>query len=328
MPRASKPRSGSKQFWPRVKAEKMYANVRSWAKVNTTNLLGFAGYKVGMTHVSLLDNRPTSMTKGTTISWPVTVLECAPLKILSVRFYQKLGYGSGVLGEVLAGNLDKSLVRKISLPKNKDGLKKISDFESKLKDIINIKVLVYTQPKKTGVGKKTPEIFECALGGDITSGFNWIKENINKEFRLSDVLKTGTKVDLHLVTKGKGFQGLIKRFGTALRSHKSEKVRRSAVMGSVIPGKVLVGHNMAGRMGMHMRTEYNKDVVMIDSDVKKINPRGGFIHYGNVKSDYILVKGSVGGPAKRLVILTPTIRNKKGVGDAMQIQNISLESKQ
>ena len=45
MPKAHKPRSGSMQFWPRKRAKKAYAKIRSWAKVDGIKLLGFAGYK-------------------------------------------------------------------------------------------------------------------------------------------------------------------------------------------------------------------------------------------------------------------------------------------
>jgi large subunit ribosomal protein L3 len=324
----SKPKCGSRQFWPRVRSKKMYAKIRSWFDVKQAEILGFPGYKVGMTHITITDNRPNSMTKGTNISWPVTVLECPAIKILSVRFYSKSGYGSAVVGEVIAENLDKILSRKINLPKNKANLKKLSDFESKLDDFMDIKIQVYTQPKVAGVGKKTPEIFELGLGGSVQDKFAFVKENMAKEFRVADVIKSGIKVDVHGVTKGKGFQGVVRRFGVSLRNHKSEKSRRSNVKGAVIPGRVLVGHNMPGRMGVHLRTEYNKDVILVGDDVSKVNPAGGFKHYGNVKSDYVLIKGSVPGPAKRMMILTQPIRGTKGLGDQLQVQHIDIGSKQ
>ena len=51
------PRHGSMQFWPRKRARRMYPRVRSWADCKDAKPLGFAGYKVGMTHVIYVDNK-------------------------------------------------------------------------------------------------------------------------------------------------------------------------------------------------------------------------------------------------------------------------------
>ena len=83
-------------------------------------------------------------------------------------------------------------------------------------------------------------------------------------------------------------------------------------------------------MGYHKRTEFNKKVLKIGdvSEVDAVNPDGGFIRYGLVKNDYVLVKGSVPGPTKRLVILRQAIRPKKADEAAPQIEFISTASKQ
>ena len=57
------PRHGSMQFWPRVKARRQHAYVRTWADKGQ-GILGFAGYKVGMTHLTITDNNPKSKTKS------------------------------------------------------------------------------------------------------------------------------------------------------------------------------------------------------------------------------------------------------------------------
>ncbi len=77
-----------------------------------------------------------------------------------------------------------------------------------------------------------------------------------------------------------------------------------------------------GQMGFHQRTEYNKRILIIssssdvvgssmstDSSIDRINPKGGFKHFGLVKSDYIVVRGSVPGVPKRLVKMRQPIRN-------------------
>ena len=86
----------------------------------------------------------------------------------------------------------------------------------------------------------------------------------------------------------------------------------------------------AGQMGYHKRTEFNKRILKIASadEVDQINPDGGFVNYGVVKNDYVLVKGSLPGPSKRLVILRQPIRPNNKAEDIPQINYISTKSKQ
>jgi large subunit ribosomal protein L3 len=83
-----------------------------------------------------------------------------------------------------------------------------------------------------------------------------------------------------------------------------------------------------GQMGYHQRTEYNKRILKISSDTDEINPSGGFVNYGLVRGDYVLIKGSVPGPSKRLVRLREPTRSKvSGSGDP-QVLHISTQSRQ
>ena len=75
MAKARNPRHGSMQFWPRKRANRAYAKVRSYANSNEKNIVGFAGYKVGMTHLLIKSTRPNSMTQGESIFRPVTIIE-------------------------------------------------------------------------------------------------------------------------------------------------------------------------------------------------------------------------------------------------------------
>ena len=98
-------------------------------------------------------------------------------------------------------------------------------------------------------------------------------------------------------------------------------------MGPERPGRVHWGMIMPGRMGYNTRTEYNKSLVFIGDKPEKINPKGGFPHYGIIKNDYLFIKGSVPGPVKRLVRIVEPIRGQKPLG-SIEIQSVSLESKQ
>ena len=80
MPKAHAPRRGSMQFWPRKRAKRIYSRIRYWPQHKEVKLLGFAGYKVAMSHALFTDNRKTSSTKNEEISCPITIIECPPLK--------------------------------------------------------------------------------------------------------------------------------------------------------------------------------------------------------------------------------------------------------
>ena len=72
------------QFWPRKRAKSILPSANWPAFRNISGdgarILGFIGYKVGMTHLLINDNNPHSLTKGTEIFCPVTIVECPPLK--------------------------------------------------------------------------------------------------------------------------------------------------------------------------------------------------------------------------------------------------------
>ncbi|MBU2639539.1 MAG: 50S ribosomal protein L3 [Nanoarchaeota archaeon] len=318
MSKPKNPRHGSMQFWPRKRARRIYPRVRTWADVDGNRLLGFAGYKVGMTHLKLRDNS-NSTTKGQLISLPVSIIECPPLKPFSLRFYKKTQSGLKLVSEILAKNLDKELKRKISMPKKESEEKEIKEF-----DVLRLNV--YTQPKLIGL-KKKPEVFEVALGSNDLA---YAKSLLEKEIKISDIFEEGKLVDTHSVSKAKGFQGPVKRFGVNLRQKKSEKVKRGPGSLGAWRGQQHMMYRVAhaGQMGFHTRTEYNKLILKIGKKIEEINPKGGFVGYGLVKTDYIVLRGSIPGVKKRLIRLTMPMKPKKVLEIVPEIIKISLKSKQ
>ncbi len=314
MPKAHQPRSGSLQFWPRVRSKRIYSVIKNWFDNNDAKPLAFGGYKVGMTHIQT--SKPGKKGLEIITQIPVTIIECPPLKPISIRFYKNTPYGSQVLTQIFSKNLDKELARKITLPKKtKEEVPKDYDF---------LKLVVHTQPKLTGIGKKKPEIFEIPVGGDL----EFAKSLLDKEINIEDVFKPGQFVDSHGITKGKGFTGPVKRFGIGLKMHKSEKKRRApGNLGAFTPRRTSWKVPIHGQHGYHNRTDYNKQIVLIDNDLEKINQKGGIKHYGLVKNKYVLIKGSVQGASKRLILFTESIRGKKTKPIDL-IKYISTETKQ
>ncbi len=299
MPTRKSPRKGSLQFWPRKRAAKFLPRV-NWDAINSgKNLKGFICYKAGMVSGYVRDNTPDSMTKERKIIIPLTILECPGLKIFSVRFYK---HGK-VVNEILAENLDKELKRKLKLPKKTRG--KIED----IKDYDDVRVICYSVVKKTGL-KKKPDLSEIGLAGSVEEKINFIKENLNKEISVLDVFEKNQLVDLRGLTKGKGLSGPVKRFGIKLKFHKSEKGRRRpGSLGPWHPARVIFRVPMAGQLGMFTRAIYNNKIIDIgkssDKEFKNIK------NYGDIKTDYILVRGSIQGSAKRQLIITYPLRQSK-----------------
>ena len=301
MPSKKSPRKGSLQFWPRKRASKFLPRV-NWDAISshTSNgLKGFIGYKAGMTSLTVLDNTANSMTKGKKIVIPATILECPPMRILSLRLYK-----NGIVAkEILNEHLEKELKRKITLPKKKHNLNEV-----KLDEYDDIHVVAYSEVKKTNI-KKTPDIIELGLSGSKEEKFNFAKENWNKEIAIQNVVANGELVDLRGLTKGKGLVGPVKRFGITLKQHKSEKgQRRPGSLGPWHPTRVTFRVPMAGQMGMFTRIVYNNKIVGIGKSEGKFK---GIKNFGDVKTDYILVRGSIQGPAKRQLILTKALRETK-----------------
>jgi large subunit ribosomal protein L3 len=325
MPKRTNPRKGSLQYWPRVRAKRETPRIRDWAPSSEAKLIGFAGYKAGMTHVTFIDNQKTSMMKGQEVVSPVTIIECPPIKVAAVRFYKKTENGVSVLTEIFSDKLDKDLAKTIILPK------KVKKTFNDVKDFAYIRLLVYTQPKLTAIGKKKPEMFELAVGGKKEDQLKYAKEKLGNEITLNEVFKEGLLLDVHSVSKGKGFQGPVKRFGIKIRQHKAEKTKRGPGTLGAWSGQAHLMWRVpyAGKMGYHLRTEYNKRLLKISSKPEEINPNGGFINYGFVKSSYMMIRGGIAGSKKRLITFSIAKRPTKNMPlEAPSIQYISTESKQ
>jgi len=122
------------------------------------------------------------------------------------------------------------------------------------------------------------------------------------EYKLADEIKAdifaeGDRVDVTAISKGKGFQGAIKRHGQSRgpMAHGSKYHRHAGSNGACSdPSRVFKGKKMAGHMGSVQVTVQNLDVVRVD-----------------VENNVILVKGAVPGPKKSLVTLKETVKASK-----------------
>ncbi|GHU64800.1 50S ribosomal protein L3 [Clostridia bacterium] len=185
---------------------------------------------------------------------PVTVLQAGPCTITQIKTIDKDGYEAIQVG-----------------------------FDDKAERLVNKPVKGHFD--KAGVGYKR-YLREFRL--ENVSEFS-VKDEIK-----ADIFSVGDKVDATAISKGKGFQGAIKRHGQSRgpMTHGSKFHRHAGSNGAATtPGRVFKGKKMPGQMGHKQITTQNLEVVRVD-----------------VEKNLLLIKGCVPGPKKSLVTIKETVK--------------------
>ena len=311
--RHSQPRRGSIGYLPRERAKRMEARVRGWPEISSEEpkLLAHAGFKAGCVQIVTIDDREKTPNFGKQLVNLGTVLVTPPILVLGVRGYSKDPDGLHAEFDVYSEDIPKEISKHVTLKNKKKSFKNAEKVLGKIKEIFAIVVVT---PNVIGLEQKKPYVFEVAVkGGDIQKQFAFVKDLLGKEVKIDQVFETGSGVDVAAITKGKGWQGVITRWGVKRKQHKSRKsVREVGSLGPISPQNVMYTVPRAGQRGFHQRVEYNKRIMLIsnaDNKDFKINPEGGYKHFGFVKGDYVILKGSVPGTYRRLIKLRSQIRN-------------------
>ncbi len=301
------------QYWQKRRAYRRLPRVRNYfSDSKEPSIVNIVGYKVGMTHAV------TSTAGKQEEVRACTVIEVPRIEVYGIRFYKREN-GTGYK-KILKEIYDKNSALRA-------GVKKADDYNAEsakalVPASIDISLLMAAYPKGIATGQHHPDRFESHISGkDISKKFELANSILGKEIKSGDIFKEGEHTDIITITKGKGWAGVIKRFGVARLNHKAtQKIRHVGVLGSFGIGRVLYSVPQSGQLGFNYRTEQNKRILKIGrkEDVDSINPKSGFINYGKVKSDFIIIDGSVGGPAKRLVRIRKSITNvdSKGIKEA------------
>ncbi len=296
------PRRGSLAYWHRARAKRLVPRIRSWNALAESGVAGFAGYKAGMQSLLMVDDS-TAPTQGQQVVVPATVIEAPPLFVYAIVAYKQTPVGLKASAQINAVNAPKQLKRSLTIAK------KAKDPQLNASDFAEIRVLACSQPWKSGFGKKTPELIEFALSGSPEKQLEYAKSILGKELRAQDVFKAGEYVDAIAVTRGHGWQGVVKRMGVSLNTIKATGARRhGGSIGAERQAKVMYTIPRAGQHGFHQRTDENKRVLLVEDSSKAGK---SFHHYGSIKTDFILVKGSVPGPAKRFIALRKSIHPRQ-----------------
>ncbi|KAJ1918864.1 60S ribosomal protein L3 [Mycoemilia scoparia] len=357
------PRHGSLGFLPRKRAARQRGRVKSFPKddkAKPVHLTAFIGYKAGMTHVVRDLDRPGSKVHKKEIVEAVSIIEAPPMVIVGVVGYIETPRGLRSLTTVWAEHLSdevkrrfyknwyrskkKAFTRYAKKYSEGQGKEIASDLERIKKYCSVVRVLAHTQMRKVNIGQKKAHLMEIQLnGGDISQKVDWAKEHFEKTVTVNDVFEQDEMIDVIGVTKGHGFEGVTHRWGTKKLPRKTHKgLRKVACIGAWHPARVMYSVARAGQNGYHHRTDPNRKIYRIangsdknsgstefDLTTKTITPMGGFPHYGEVREDFVMLKGTVAGTKKRVLTLRKSLRvhTKRSALEKISLKFIDTSSK-
>jgi large subunit ribosomal protein L3e len=357
------PRHGSMGFTPKHRSKTIRAKVKHFPKDNAANpphLTAFMGYKAGMTHVVReLDKLGSKMHKKEIVE-AVTILETPPIIVVGVRGYIETPKGLRALSTVWAGHISEDFKRNYYRTWCKSKKSAFSKYAKKFadnKESIDrelsrikkyskvVRVIAHTQNRKIGLGQKKAHVSEIQVnGGKVAEKVDYAVSLFEKAIPVDSVFSTSEMIDVVAVTKGYGFEGVTRRWGTRKLPRKTHKgLRKVACIGAWHPARVSVWVPRAGQRGFFHRTEANKKIYRIgksedkkngstDFDLtdKTINPMGGFPHYGMVNQDFIMLKGCIPGHKKRVITLRKALfpQTSRAALEQVSLKWIDTSSKQ
>jgi len=335
-----RPRHGSLGFLPRKRARRFRGKVKSFPKDDQSkapHLTAYLAYKAGMTHILRDVDKPGSKAHKKEVVEAVTILETPPMQIVGLVGYKETNYGLKPAVTVWAEHLNDEVKRRFYknwykskkkaftkyAKKYADGQKEINEQLEKVKSTcVVVRAIVHTQIRKLMLGQKKAHMMEVQInGGDIAAKVDFCVNLFEKQVPVDAVFTQNEMLDVIGVTKGHGYEGVTTRWGTTRLPRKSHRgLRKVACIGAWHPAKVQYSVARPGQNGFHHRTEMNKKVYKIgkggvennavteyDLTEKSITPVGSFVHYGNVREDYMMLKGCIVGPKKRVVTLRKSL---------------------
>jgi len=213
----------------------------------------------------------------------------------------------------------KKAYTKYALKYQKDGGKEIEAELDRIRKFCSVvRVIAHSQVSKLNLRLKKAHIMEIQInGGDASAKVDFAKSLFEKEITIDTLFAKDEQIDVIGVTKGHGYTGVTTRWGVTRLPRKTHRgLRKVACIGSWHPARVSTTVPRAGQDGYFHRTELNKKVYRLgkkgdeascqteaDLTKKSITPMGGFVHYGEVNEDWIMLKGAVVGVKKRPLIL-------------------------
>merc|ERR1711908_223360 len=353
-----RPRHGSLGFLPRKRASRIRGKVKSFPKDDQSkepHLTAFLAYKAGMTHILRDVDKPGSKAHKKEVVEAVTVIETPPMIVVGIVGYVITAHGLRALTTVWAEHLNDEVKRRFYknwykskkkaftkyVKKYADGQKDIDAEIEKIKQYCQVvRVLAHTQIRKVKVGQKKAHLMEIQVnGGDVAAKVAFSQGLFEKQVPADAIFAQNEMIDVIGVSKGKGYEGVTTRWGCSRLPRKTHRgLRKVACIGAWHPAKVQYSVARAGQNGYHHRTEMykmgkggieNNATTEFDLTEKNINPVGGFPHYGLVREDYMLLKGNIIGPKKRVITLRKSLfeQTSRNAAEEVTLKFIDTSSK-
>jgi len=358
-----RPRHGSLGFLPRKRANRHRGRVKAFPKDDQSkapHLTAYMAYKAGMTHILRDVDKPGSKAHKKEVVEAVTVLETPPIRVIGVVGYVETATGLRALTTVWAEHINDEAKRRFYknwykskkkafsryVKKYADGQKDIDAELTKIKQYCQVvRVIAHTQIRKVKIGQKKAHMMEIQVnGGSIADKVDFGYKFFEKAVPVDAVFAKDEMIDCISVTRGRGFEGVVTRWGVTRLPRKTHRgLRKVGCIGAWHPARV--GYTVArpGQHGYHHRTEINKKIYRLgkvgdathkattehDATEKDITPMGGFGHYGIVKNDYLMIKGGIAGPRKRLITLRRSLfpQTKRVAVEEIKLKFIDTSSK-
>ncbi|KAF4693890.1 60S ribosomal protein L3 [Perkinsus olseni] len=330
------PRHGSLGFLPRKRTRHHKGKVKSFPKDDQSkpcHLTAFMGYKAGMTHIVRDVDKPGSKLHRKEVVEAVTVLEAPPMVCVGFVGYVETPNGLRALTTVWAKHLSDEVRRRFYKNWYHSKKKAFTKYQEKDHDAEVqrckkycqvVRAIMHTQVSKVKLTQKKAHIVEIQVnGGSVSDKVDFCQSLFEKEVPIASVFDKDEMVDVIGVTKGHGNTSVTTRWGVTRLARKTHRgLRKVACIGAWHPARVQFQVPRAGQMGYHHRVEINKKIYRVgkalredpnnaagsnDLTQKAITPMGGFPHYGEINEDWVMLKGTVTGPKKRVITLRKSL---------------------
>ncbi|KNG46461.1 60s ribosomal protein l3 [Stemphylium lycopersici] len=298
------------------------------------HLTAAMGYKAGMTTIVRDLDRPGAKLHKKEIVEACTVIETPPMIAVGLVGYIETPRGLRSLTTVWAEHLSDEVKRRFYRNWYKSKKKAFTKYAKKHSESSGqsitrelermkkyctvVRVLAHTQIHKTPLQQKKAHLMEIQVnGGSVADKVEFGHGLFEKPIEIGSIFEANEMIDVIAVTKGKGFNGVTSRWGTKKLPRKTHKgLRKVACIGAWHPAHVQWTVARAGQDGYHHRTSVNHKIYRMgkgedegnastefDVSKKRITPMGGFVRYGEVKNDFVLIKGNCPGVKKRVMTL-------------------------
>jgi len=342
-----RPRHGNLGFLPRKRTKHHAGKIKSFPKDDASkapHLTAFMTFKAGMTHIVRDVDRPGSKMNKKEIVEGVSVLEAPPMVVVGFVGYVETPRGLRALTSVWAGHLNEEVRRRFyktwhkskkkaftkyskrwsDASKGSEGAPMATEIERAKKYCQVIRAICHTQVGKVKIGQKKANIKEIQINGGTTAQkVDFAMGLFEQEVKVADVFGQDEMCDIIGSSRGRGYNGVVTRWGCTRLPRKTHRgLRKVACIGTWHPARVQFQVPRAGQDGYHHRTEINKKIYRVGKNAKEdpngamttadltekgITPMGGFAHFGEVTQDWVMIKGTVMGPKKRIITLRKSL---------------------